>query len=1260
MPIISRPLLARCFTLLFALAAIVSPLRANTAGNPNDGQPFELILVLDQTSSIGSGAAEAGLNVISQYGPQITKVGIVAFGDTARSLLGGTNSAVADFGLTSQLSTATTLLQEAVEHPYTYSNANQSFYFDGGNDDEENGVDALDLAMKIVTKSSSPTRKFIYFVADGNGFDHQTVTPASVYAAMQRDGLRTWMNTPEGPNSLSGDYTTAFAESDHVIHLPFGLEWDFDLSVQFLGTNYNVSRSIVDGDPLYLEPGTYIFEAGAVNPFWNDYQLPVQIDWICTQALNRFGNFSGSAVYNYITIDNQSGNAVITITEPGLYGINVRASSSARPGLEELIWFDMFVQPIPATVSANGSTLTVGAGGFYSVSEFGWSVSLSAALTGPDLPALAYSWQCIGAVDPVTRAPISPGHLNIAPNGATAALSSTVYGEYTVVLTVTSSGSQWNQYYKNITYRVTLGHPLVSPSFDAAAAYQMNVPASSDIRVAPIYHRKPLAGGIALGASGSTLSIETPATLGAANSLVYAVGQTNNYYLHVRAGARRGACFDITANTQSTTSPGRAFTTLTLSLDGDTLAGIAPGDEIQVIPHWTLATFFPSGLGFPASASELSIKGSVLTPNTGAGINLPASASYFYYSGTANGGPGWRKAGAALTTRFDDTMLRPGVPVIVRNNLATPTTLRLSGYFHSGGHQMALRTLQSGVKQDNYVTLVAPAANIGLGFPSAGIFSGTSSLYASAPLPSTVDSVLIYNNSTSGQNKVPDEYYYYTGTASGGPGWRKVGGPVTTIHTYSVSFPTTVGCIVRKAATSAPARATWASVAAALLHYTLDSEANFDLAQGAGPSYPVTLTWPTTNGLSYQIETSSYLSSWRADAIAVTGTGSPLTRTIALGGNYFRISTGALRKAALTGTTVPAWQSGFANISLPFPLKFKANGLSDRTVDVGTITADGCLLLDNLPWNTSFFNGPYPGDMFQWCAETGGDHTRPLLSPLHTPNTLGAAGITIKPSLTVRGHAAFAVNWTNVGTGSQKNRFQAIIINRADWGGAHTGNFDIEFNYGQVQSPGVAGLCDRNWSLHSFLENITGLGSDNYFPTGLRYRGRNSEESVGNPVMPGRHVFEYRDGRLQNSDPMLQPVICFDSASGPATTSYTNVDYGYATYEPTSVLSGVTVEGNALSLGAYGNVLFNDYGYAVTQFWYVYDFQTDDFTGPFLADPNTGCFTFTAPAPGIYEIIVSMGHPAGAGTGSYYINGAYMPLIEEIDNTRYITVGFDY
>jgi hypothetical protein len=80
----------------------------------------------------------------------------------------------------------------------------------------------------------------------------------------------------------------------------------------------------------------------------------------------------------------------------------------------------------------------------------------------------------------------------------------------------------------------------------------------------------------------------------------------------------------------------------------------------------------------------------------------------------------------------------------------------------------------------------------------------------------------------------------------------------------------------------------------------------------------------------------------------------------------------------------------------------------------------------------------------------------------------------------------------------------------------------------------------------------------------------------------------------------------------------------------------------------------------MTQFWYVYDFQTNGVTGPFLADPNTGCYTFTAPAPGLYEIMVSMGHPPGAGTGSYYINGAYMPLIEEIDNTRYITVEFDY
>ena len=90
---------------------------------------------------------------------------------------------------------------------------------------------------------------------------------------------------------------------------------------------------------------------------------------------------------------------------------------------------------------------------------------------------------------------------------------------------------------------------------------------------------------------------------------------------------------------------------------------------------------------------------------------------------------------------------------------------------------------------------------------------------------------------------------------------------------------------------------------------------------------------------------------------------------------------------------------------------------------------------------------------------------RQIIAPFFADvDTRASAAVTFGNDM-VDGHAAFGVNWTNVGYFNSKadklNGFQLILIDRSD---RNPGDFDIEFNYDQVQwetgdaSGGTAGL----------------------------------------------------------------------------------------------------------------------------------------------------------------------------------------------------------
>jgi hypothetical protein len=151
----------------------------------------------------------------------------------------------------------------------------------------------------------------------------------------------------------------------------------------------------------------------------------------------------------------------------------------------------------------------------------------------------------------------------------------------------------------------------------------------------------------------------------------------------------------------------------------------------------------------------------------------------------------------------------------------------------------------------------------------------------------------------------------------------------------------------------------------------------------------------------------------------------------------------------------------------------------------------------------------------------------PIIAPFFADvDTNGAgSGIVSFGSGIVDTRTAFGVNWPLVGYFSGQvdrlNNFQLILIERSDTG---VGNFDIEFNYSQIQwetgsaSNGTGGLGGDSARVGysagtgapgSFLE-FTGSGVNGAFLDG----GPNALRSNSNVGVDGRYLFSVRNGSV--------------------------------------------------------------------------------------------------------------------------------------------------
>lgn len=316
------------------------------------------------------------------------------------------------------------------------------------------------------------------------------------------------------------------------------------------------------------------------------------------------------------------------------------------------------------------------------------------------------------------------------------------------------------------------------------------------------FKRTPEYAGAVLtpgGVAGSVVTIAGTPNF-TANQFVYVAGtQPKKYYALFTSGPKLGMYYSVTAN---------GTNTLTLDPAGDDISGVS-GATLNVIPYDTLGSVFPGGQGVNGSSSHSAAtrQTEILIPdNLTPGTDLAAAKSYYYYTGAAGAGPGWRQAGFSGVIANDD-ILNPDTPFIVRHNVASGTSITFMGTVHMGTLSTPIGTIGAGQDQDNAVSLPI-ASNMTLAQSKlfeSGAFVGSSSHSATL----RQDQLLIWDNTIPGKDKAADRsYYYYTGAAGNGPGWR-LAGDAATVRNSDVVFTSTIGASIRKKSAGAPASVIW-------------------------------------------------------------------------------------------------------------------------------------------------------------------------------------------------------------------------------------------------------------------------------------------------------------------------------------------------------------------------------------------------------------------------------------------------------------------
>jgi hypothetical protein len=276
----SNPLRPLPTTMLGGAYAPIEPPVPETIACPNLClDPFALVLVLDQTGSIGARGAQLGLQLLTEHVDAIKKVSIISFGDK----------------VCSQTITFENSVEEARDFLFKAAAGEGAFYCDVGGDLPENGVDALHLAATILRDYNTPYKKYVYFVTDTPDFRYNANSAFATGQLLNDYADGVWMII----GSTVTDENTKY--SDYIIESPI-VKYDYFPSCPSLPFVYCDTPVAGAG-----ARGTYNFAFDA-----GDQTGPYNVEYSNKSVPSRFTIIWGPNISSTCFIGSQSYNAALT------------------------------------------------------------------------------------------------------------------------------------------------------------------------------------------------------------------------------------------------------------------------------------------------------------------------------------------------------------------------------------------------------------------------------------------------------------------------------------------------------------------------------------------------------------------------------------------------------------------------------------------------------------------------------------------------------------------------------------------------------------------------------------------------------------------------------------------------------------------------------------------------------------------------------------------------------------------------------------
>lgn len=274
----------------------------------------------------------------------------------------------------------------------------------------------------------------------------------------------------------------------------------------------------------------------------------------------------------------------------------------------------------------------------------------------------------------------------------------------------------------------------------------LDIQPDSDTVVTVGFHQAPefsgkLSGAPLISDGAATLNLQAGSGIGTGNQFA------GSHYIRVRTGNESGKILPILSNTASS---------VTVDLEGAAGLQIAIGDQISIIPWWTLETLFPSAKQPAAQQSAGDLppdrKLEMLLYTGGVGTSLSPSRIFFL---TASG---WKESKRGFPSA-GGVIIRPYAVMVMRSKSGGAAwKLFSSGSVNANDSAILLQT-SANEPQDNVIGIDRPvAAKLSeLGLESAFEES------ASNDSADRKDELLILDNSEGTKNRPPAATYFRSG-----------------------------------------------------------------------------------------------------------------------------------------------------------------------------------------------------------------------------------------------------------------------------------------------------------------------------------------------------------------------------------------------------------------------------------------------------------------------------------------------------------------